>query len=150
MPRIVRRRLFETSAFLLVTFAVAWPMLARSLGAGDFEGLVGLAMCVPGGVGLLLALVVRREGPAAARVGVGVPWAWVVAFLAPLALIGAVALLAAGVGAFELHPDFEIALPYVGSARGLPALSKLALFLLVLHATFVLPAVLEDRTRRLP
>ena len=138
----------EMVVFVALTFAIAWPLLRWSVRGGDFELLAGIAMCAPGAVGLVLAWTLRREGPGAARVGVGSVLAWPVAFLAPPLVIGAVGLLAQRFGAFELHRDFHLALPYVGQASGARVLWKLGLFVLILHGSYVLPAVAEDLTAR--
>jgi membrane protease YdiL (CAAX protease family) len=116
---------------------------------GDLELLAVIAMCVPGGVGLVLSWAMRREGPSAARVGLGSIAAWPIAFLAPPLMAAAIALLAARLGALVRTADYWIDLPYVGAATGLRVLAKVLLFMFILHGTYVLPAVVEDRTERI-
>jgi len=106
-------------------------------------------MCVPGGVGLALSWATRREGPSAARVGVGSIAAWPIAFLAPPLLAAAVALLAERLGALVRTADFRLDFPYVGAATGLRVLAKVFPFMFIMHGTYVLPAVVEDRTEHL-
>ncbi len=139
----------EILAFAVLTFGIGWPLLARAAQGDDPQLLSGIAMCVPGAVGLLLAWITRREGPGAARVGVGSVLAWPVAFVAPPLVVAAVAWVAARFGALEVHRDFRIALPYAGEASGARALGKCAVFIIILHGCYVLPAVVEDRAARL-
>jgi membrane protease YdiL (CAAX protease family) len=142
-------RTVETAVFVVSTCVLAWPLLALSTHGGDFEMLAGIAMCIPGAMGLALGWGMRREGPSAARIGVGAIAAWPLAFVSPPLLTAAVALMASRLGAFAIASDFRINLPYVGSAVGSRVLTKAALFLLLVHGTYLLPAIVEQRIGRL-
>lgn len=135
-------RAAETAAYLAVVYALSWPLLASLHDVAHGEVLVRLGMCVPGAVALVLVWSLRREGLATLRVGVGRPRAWMVALLAPPALMASV-LCSMAVLRRGHSPDLGWSLPLVGPVRGAAAIAAVFAFHVVLTSSYLIAAVAE-------